>query len=253
MAKVLCLTGMHRSGTSLVASWLEACGLRIHDGNLVGSGIGNPKGHFEDRDFVNLHSSQLRFSRKKSNGWKIFSNEEMRFNDSHLERALTLINTRNQNHYLWGWKDPRTVVFLQQWKQLIPDLKVLLIWRPCYESVQSLLERSRKASSRDSIYHIFPLEAVKLWIYYSKMICRYKENNPNDTVLLSIGYIIHHDFEVIQLISRTLQIELAYSPLSLVLDDSLFRKRTTSSLLRLACSYYQAALLECNLHEHSNT
>jgi hypothetical protein len=51
MSKVLCIAGMHRSGTSLVTSWLQRCGLQIDDGQLLAANTGNPTGHFEDIEF----------------------------------------------------------------------------------------------------------------------------------------------------------------------------------------------------------
>ena len=48
---ILTIAGMHRSGTSLAASWLQGCGLVIDNGNLIPPHPDNPKGFFEDRDF----------------------------------------------------------------------------------------------------------------------------------------------------------------------------------------------------------
>ena len=46
----LVVTGMHRSGTSMVAAYLQQAGVSIGR-NLIGPAPGNPRGHFEDRDF----------------------------------------------------------------------------------------------------------------------------------------------------------------------------------------------------------
>ncbi|HJT73097.1 MAG TPA: hypothetical protein VJ720_03740, partial [Chitinophaga sp.] len=56
--KVLVITGMHRSGTSLITQWLYRCGLHVGD-NFMGAGIGNEDGHFEDLDFYNWHRNIL--------------------------------------------------------------------------------------------------------------------------------------------------------------------------------------------------
>jgi hypothetical protein len=48
---VLIVTGMHRSGTSLTAAFLQAIGVDLGDKLLQGN-YGNPKGYFEDVDFV---------------------------------------------------------------------------------------------------------------------------------------------------------------------------------------------------------
>ncbi len=54
----LVICGMHRSGTSLVASVLENAGLAIGCTAPL-PGLGNPRGHFEDPDFLALHEEML--------------------------------------------------------------------------------------------------------------------------------------------------------------------------------------------------
>ena len=55
----ICLAGMHRSGTSLTASWLSSCGLPLYLNQTWGASPGNPKGHFEDVDFTNVAEAFL--------------------------------------------------------------------------------------------------------------------------------------------------------------------------------------------------
>ena len=50
----LIVTGMHRSGTSFVASLLAAWNVRIGD-RLLPADRGNPCGYFEDVDFLELN------------------------------------------------------------------------------------------------------------------------------------------------------------------------------------------------------
>jgi hypothetical protein len=49
---------MHRSGTSLISQWLSHCGLHLGE-RLLGPGIGNAEGHFEDLDFLEFHEQIL--------------------------------------------------------------------------------------------------------------------------------------------------------------------------------------------------
>ena len=54
----LLILGMHRSGTSLLAALLEDWGVHIGE-TLVGADVGNPRGHFEDRDILDFHTRAL--------------------------------------------------------------------------------------------------------------------------------------------------------------------------------------------------
>ena len=56
---VLVITGMHRSGTSLIAAILREAGVHLGD-QLIGADTGNIRGHFEDVDFVQFHQTVLR-------------------------------------------------------------------------------------------------------------------------------------------------------------------------------------------------
>jgi len=248
MNKVICITGMHRSGTSLTASWLERCGLNIHNGNVIGANIGNSKGHFEDKDFVELHSSAILSEYPSSKNWQVFVDKLMTFSDGHLATAKKLVSERNKKFNNWGWKDPRSVLFLEQWKAIIPDLKVLLIWRPCSEVMRSLLDRSKGASEGN--FTITTRQSIKLWTSYNQSVCEYKAKYPKDTILLPLHYLLTHGSGVITLIRNKLVLNLEYQPINSVYQPKLLQGRSKSdyqigsSILNMC---YRPAVLERQL------
>ena len=255
MRHILCITSMHRSGTSLLASWIEHCGLNIHNGNVMGAHVGNPKGHFEDEDFVDLHSSAILSEYPSSKNWQVFVDTFLTFSDGHLSMAKKLVSERNKKFNNWGWKDPRSVIFLEQWKAIMPELKVLLIWRPCSEVVHSLAERSSKAWN-SSIVKVKIRDSVKLWISYNKRICEYKQKYPDDSVLLHIKNITENDSEVIELLNKKLQLDFKYRPIGDIYDENLLRRKSISlrrMASRVASFYYGALKLEDTLQELSDS
>jgi O-antigen biosynthesis protein len=52
------IAGMHRSGTSLTSSLMEDAGINIGT-RLIEATPDNPKGHFENLDFVEFHVNVL--------------------------------------------------------------------------------------------------------------------------------------------------------------------------------------------------
>ena len=52
------VTGMHRSGTSLIASFLQALGVNLGD-ELIEADANNPHGYFEAKEVVRLHQQML--------------------------------------------------------------------------------------------------------------------------------------------------------------------------------------------------
>ncbi len=233
---------MHRSGTSLTASWLQACGLPIHDGNLVGPATGNPKGHFEDDDFMSLHSAAILQQYPKSRGWKVVTYKFIFFEDEQLRHATSLVSQRNAKYELWSWKDPRSVIYLRHWKRIIPTLKVLLIWRPCCEVVHSLLRRSRKAGN--PVFKINVFESVKLWISYNKRLCEYKQEYPDDTLLFPLEYVVSYDKNVLNLLNKKFQVDLKYRPINEIYERRLLNRQGTSVWARLASLCYGSSNVE---------
>ena len=109
--KILIVLGMHRSGTSLVARWLHLNGIDMGE-KLVGASTGNPHGHFENLDIYRLHTGILRelgldFRASRS----IQSKIPKRFERT----ALDIIQSNFRNNHQWGWKEPRTCLFINRW------------------------------------------------------------------------------------------------------------------------------------------
>ena len=138
-SKILVIGGMHRSGTSLVGNWLARCGLHLGD-ELIPADFSNPAGHFEDRGFVQLHRAIL-----ADNGLDhlVVRQPSLAISAEHRADAENMITAR-QGFTQWGWKDPRTALLLGFWRDLRPDLKVLVVYRNFGGVVESMLRRERK-------------------------------------------------------------------------------------------------------------
>jgi len=222
----------------------------------MGAHISNSKGFFEDNDFVNLHSSAILSEYPMSNNWQVFVDKPMKFSDGDLSTARKLVSERNNKFNNWGWKDPRSVLFLEQWKAIMPDLKVLLIWRPCSEVVHSLIERSSKARNNSHVDYINRYDSVELWIAYNKRVWKYKQRHRHDAVLLPIKTITEADGRGIEILNKNLQLNLKYRPISDVYDEALLHRRSISlrrMTSHIASLYYGAWKLEETLQELSDS
>lgn len=242
---IACITGMHRSGTSLIASWLQECGVAIHDGDIWGPSAANIRGHFEDKDFVSLHSSAIHAYDPASHGWKVHSGRFLAFDSDHLRRAEELIRVRNGKYRVWGWKDPRSVLFLEQWKHLIPELQVLMLWRPCAQVVRSLTRRSRSMNQKH--LKVGLLESVRLWQHHNTKVCEYKQRFPQDTLLLPLDCVLRTDRRVFELMQERLDLDLRYSPLANLYDPELLSRKRGPLLIRVFSSLCGADRLEGRL------
>jgi glycosyltransferase involved in cell wall biosynthesis len=228
---VIIMTGMHRSGTSLTASLLQSAGVQIGD-RLMGSANGNVKGHFEDLDFVEFHQNVLQSQGISIAGWTEQSRIEVQ--QQYLAQAQNLILARN-NQAIWGWKDPRTTLFLDFWLKLIPDAKCIFLYRSPWEVVDSLFRRG------DVIFRTNPNFAVHQWCHYNQAVLDFYQRYPEQCLLLEIGSIIENFQGIIDLIKQKFNLELrsrsggsASSPESLY-EPSLFNADSNI--------YYRQALI----------
>lgn len=158
---VLIVAGMHRSGTSLSASLLADAGLHIGD-QLVGPDEGNIRGHFEDVDFCRLHQRILGSNGLSQEGYTCRDTIEVPAKAR--AEAMALIDRRRSAQQPWGWKDPRTTLFLELWRELVPESRFLFIFRPPWEVVDSLFRRG------DDPFVLNPRFALEVWVAYNRRI-----------------------------------------------------------------------------------
>jgi len=202
---------MHRSGTSYTTSLLKNAGLDIGK-VLLGENKSNPKGHFENEDFCNLHRKILKENYLHPDGWDL---KTISFQKEYEEEAKTLI-AKNTNTY-WGWKDPRTTLFLNFWKQLLPNAYFLFIYRSPWEVVDSIYRR------KDPIFKDAPEKAIDVWMFYNQVILDFYKNNCANSVLYNIKNIIQKPETFLIELNKRFGFELKFSEKK-IFDEEIFNR-----------------------------
>jgi O-antigen biosynthesis protein len=141
---VVCIVGMHRSGTSMVARMLNLCGVELgNEKDLRPAAGDNPDGFWENINFIGINEKILSklgaswdYPPILESGWETSS-----MFDECRQEAVSLINFMS-SHPFWGWKDPRTSLTLPFWMELIPDLKMIICLRNPTEVAHSLAHRN---------------------------------------------------------------------------------------------------------------
>lgn len=137
-SRAIVITGMHRSGTSLLAQWLYKCGLHVGD-KLLGASVGNREGHYEDIDFLNFHKQVLTRSGLHFNGLVTEMPESL--NEREIKQINAIVASKRSRHALWGWKEPRTCLFLDVYRHHLPDAVYLIVIRDYMTVASSLISR----------------------------------------------------------------------------------------------------------------
>jgi hypothetical protein len=195
---VVCVAGMHRSGTSMTTSWLERCGLPMTFGGAIGPDVGNRRGHFEDREVAALHRDAMLRIASDSAGWRFTELGQLSWNDDERQRAAAIVAKRAELA-IWGWKDPRGTFFLDEWKALVPDFRAVLLWRPLDVVIESLRVRAERSSNEQ--VRITPEEAADVWRAYCGESIAWARSHPDAAMLIEARTIVTDDrgaFDAIQ-------------------------------------------------------
>ena len=161
----ICVAGMHRSGTSMVARLLNRCGVYLGpDEELWRSAPDNKEGFWENPAFVDLNDHLLALVR---GGWDLPPAKSEQW-APRPELAAALIKAREVIDRLasnprWGWKDPRNSLTLPFWLQLIPKLKVIVCLRNPLEVARSLTRRNGTSVAF----------GLNLWRSYNQRVCAF--------------------------------------------------------------------------------
>jgi hypothetical protein len=151
--RIVLILGMHRSGTSMLARLLAACGLPLGTSLLTRPSPDNAHGYWEQAEIVDIQEGLLdAFDRTwhGPNGARPLPEDWLVRRDTmEAKRRLTEIADREVARAggLWGFKDPRTLRFLPLWREIIAELALdpvyLLAARAPAAVAASLMHRNR--------------------------------------------------------------------------------------------------------------
>src|SRR6476660_340130 len=229
--KVLIITGMHRSTTSLVTQWLRQCGLFIGE-RPVDPDHGSPAGHVEDPDFLRMHERLLKKRNYSTTG--LIDKPIRPLSCEEIDELRTLIESRNKEHGEWGWKDHRTCLFLDTYERILPFAFYLVIVRDYTATVNSMVLRqqqvdlksfeSKRGLSRlmwkwfkmrriKKPFEVYTEKFLKIWIYYYKTILRHMRLLPEEQYLfIHYKQLVYNDADLFKKLTLDWHFSLHYSP-----------------------------------------
>ncbi|UCF68245.1 MAG: glycosyltransferase [Acidobacteriota bacterium] len=242
----LLIAGMHRSGTSLVASAVSQLGVEIGR-QLVPSDHRNPRGYFEDVEFLALQRKVLQQCSPADDGghpdWGWTPSEQLdrkriaRFRDE----AQRLVDARSGRTRVGGSKDPRTTLLLDFWDEILDDARFLLVYRVPWEVADSMQRTGEEVFLRH------PEWALPIWCFYNRHLIDFYRRHAERCLLVSANAVRGALSRVRALMSEKLGIESGEAPASDPFDPMLFRTRDLSDpmvSLTVATSHGAIQLLE---------
>jgi hypothetical protein len=163
----VCVTGMHRSGTSLATRALEALGVWLgRDGSLLPPGPDNPAGYFENQAIQELDDELLAHLGGSWDQPPTLAGDwaDDPGLDAFRRRAGEVVArdlgggdaSGAEAHGPVGFKDPRLSLLLPFWRTVVPVRATVVLVRAPAQVAGSLARRNQ----------IDPPQAAALWLRY---------------------------------------------------------------------------------------
>jgi len=220
------ILGMHRSGTSLTASLLAGSGIDLGQ-RLLGAGRGNVRGHFEDLDFQELQGLALRGLGLGEAGYT--RQPGIRLPPLVRGRAERLVAERMAAGRPWGWKDPRTVLFLEDWNELLPAAVHIVVFRRPWEVVDSLFRRG------DEAFAVNPSFAIDVWLHYNRSLLNFVRRHPDRCAVLEVSQVAADPPHVCRTLRTRWGVEVVDPPS--VFEAGLLRVDVPAERAAVVCAY----------------
>ncbi|MFM7108450.1 MAG: sulfotransferase family protein [Planctomycetaceae bacterium] len=199
-ARPLIIGGMHRSGTSLTASLVASAGLDLGP-ELIGASASNPLGHFEDVGFQEFHARVLLAHGVGGEGYTTAARGTVPQPLHAVARGL--VEARMAPGTPWGWKDPRTTLFLDFWAERLPQARYLFVVRRPWEVADSLYRRG------DEAFVIDPVLAFDVWAHYNRRILDFVRRHPGRCAVFAIEQVIRDPERVLGHVRDRFELPLA--------------------------------------------
>lgn len=217
----LVVTGMHRSGTSLVASMVAGLGVEMGR-DLVPPDTRNPKGYHEDTEFLAFQRQVLRDCSPPAGGhpdWGWTPGEPLdrgrlgTFRDA----ARRLVASRAERFDTWGWKDPRTTLLLDFWDEILDDARYVLLYRFPWEVADSMQRTGEEVFLRH------PEWGLEAWAFYNRHLRDFCRRHADRCLLVCVNALPAGAPRLMQLLREKLGLELRGKPDRETFAPELFR------------------------------
>lgn len=172
---MIIVTGMHKSGTTLISEWLHNSGIKMIDHfplpNKLEYSVGN---QFERLSFLNLNNYILQMRNKSS---LHLPQNIIRINDNLLDAFHSVRDYQKGN---WGAKDPRICLLLEEYIRIFPESEFIFVFR-------NPMEVARRYSKTNKI-NIF--KSLKTWLVYNESILDFIASHKANYSIIEYGELL---------------------------------------------------------------
>ena len=215
---IVCVLGMHKSGTTLVAETLHHSGVHMAD---VPEELG-----YDESNKYERHATQalnrdvlapvsiptMRAWRRRNAGPSAAgypdnndsiaivppSRLRARLRDVPPDAARSLVAQLDHAHDHWGFKDPRTCLTYDLWRRVLPDHRIVAVYRPFHEVLTRYRVGWRSPAKLARVVHSYLLHNELLVDHLTAragdhVVVRYDRVMGDDDELDRVGRYLDRD------------------------------------------------------------
>lgn len=232
------ITGMHRSGTSLLANLLNKASVYMgNPDDLLPPNFDNRFGFYESKNFLDINEKVLH---KLNSKWD--TTEDINLNSDksiseEKESAEEFLKDLSEKHQYIGLKDPRATLLLPFWSNVIKKnkIKVLFVIRNPLEIADSLKKRNSYSIDKSlGIWEVYTRKGLENNKKYDTLFVKYDEilDNPFPNFQRILDFLeIKSDDDTLKDMYFTLAPEIRHSDYSK--EDFINNENTTEGQKQL--------------------
>lgn len=193
--RIFIVLGMHKSGTTLISKLLNDSSISM--GNFDYHKDYDKGNHYERIETQSINKTLLNCHNKSS----LSANRAIRLNDishEHILRGKNLARSISCKHQSWGFKDPRTCLTYDFWKAVLPEHRIIVVYRHPAEVVNHYARWSKIRAI--PIINYKSIKSLTCWYQYNKEIINIIDNvKPENVIIFNYKDLMENKFELIRL------------------------------------------------------
>ena len=178
--------GMHKSGTTLVAKILHESGIPMgRFDETLGYDEGNKYERLETHD-LNIEMLGYDYDEFSLNILKVIK-DPAEVKPETLDKMKDSIESATRRYPDWGFKDPRTCLTYPVWKVLIPQRKLVIIFR---DPMELWLHYKPKHFLRSVQSFVVCWKAIQAWFIHNSEILKILQAGGEEVFVMEYGNLM---------------------------------------------------------------
>ena len=182
--------------------------------------------------------------------WRGFIDHPIQSLSHYQEQKIrSILNFKATLHTEWGWKEPRTCLFLSSYRRLIPCAQYLVIVRDFHATVNSLIVRDFKTAYKKYLtsnslsarfwgrfkkerrmqqyYRKLSAHYLEVWIAYNTEILKHLQYlKPQQYVVVDYNLLLNSDRQTFNTLTAHWHFNMSYVDFKKVFNQQLISTET---------------------------